>query len=178
MDTTTRHAMAALAALAIFSLGCINLFDDDSPEATVVDESGCTTFGGDEPALGYSYHGATPLTANCNVVPVEAGFQGGFHITPIVWVPEARVSTQRTGVMKLTVTFLEHSVDTIEVEREVFEEWWTEEGDGAFLRHEVRLSSNLVEGGGRWPVQIDVVITFDDPSSEGITLTRETVLQR
>jgi hypothetical protein len=167
---------AAVAVAAFMSLGCFNLFGPEPFPRPDLSGLECGEFEGSAPRLGYAWDDLEPLGSRCPDVPVEPGFQGGFHITPVVWIPEPMLTGRASGVGNIRVTFSNGETEPIELPIEVFDEFWQPIGTGRAMQTRVILPNRLVEDGGRWNVLIDFTIEFDDPNQAPISLSEETQL--
>ncbi len=177
MDDVTRTAFLGLAILAVGSLGCINLFDNE-PNVPRPDLSGleCGDFEGSNPRLGYVWDDYEPLGSACPDLPVEPGFQGGFHITPAVWVPPPAQTGELTGVVDISVTFPNGESEPIETSQEIFQGFWQPVDGGSAAEWRIILPNDLVQDGGRWDVQVNIDMTFDDPEQAPISISESTSL--
>lgn len=180
MDETkqaTRSLFGALGVAAFLSLGCFTLPWNQDERVDRPDLSGleCGTFQGTEPTMGYFWNDVEPLGSGCDDVPIEPGFQGGFHITPVLWAPAERIPAG-SGVTTVTLTFTEDPHESIEIETEFFDDYWVDRAGGMYHSQRIVLPNEIVEEGVRMPVQIDYIIDFDNPDNEDLIVTRETEL--
>jgi hypothetical protein len=162
---------------AFFSLGCINLFNDDE-SVPRPDLSGlqCGEFTGDAPQMGFVWDDFEPLSNSCPDMPIEPGFQGGFHITPAIWVPLDMQTAEMGGVVTTRVTFVNADIEPIEQTLELFPGQWEPVAAGSAVRTRIILPNQLVEEGGRWDVQIDFEVEFDAPEQQGVSISETTQL--
>lgn len=168
-----RQFYGAIGVVAFLSLGCITMpWNDDGIERP--DRSGleCGTFA-DEPMLGFIWDDVEPVGDGCEDIPIEPGFQGGFHITPVVWIPDGELPENGAGVSRVTVTFVDSSTPALVQENEVFDNFWQPEGGGRYVSSRVIIPNDMVDEGVRLSVELDYEIDFDHPDSTDIGIMRQ-----